>query len=267
MNNEIDLWSLLKFYGKYWYVILIFVLLGTGVGAVYNIFIQTPVYQSDTKVTFINEKTGATARTVRDISNYADLVKSRTVLNSAIDSSKEDITYDQLASATTVKNDKNTDVINITVVTPNPYRSAALASGITSAFVDNVISVYNVPKDEVRVIDSAQRIDTPVNVRKNLQLILAAGIGFVLALIVLFFALDFKNTRTTDDEDEEELPMRPVAPKPRAPQSQPRIARQTVPEDSMDLPEEFYKDLPKTARRVAPASPKKPGASYRKVVK
>ena len=259
MNNEIDLWSLLKFYGKYWYVIFILAGAGLVVGFVYNTFIQTPLYKSDATVTFINNSNQASARTVRDISNYADLVTSRSVLNKAIESSHEDITYSQLAASTSVANDKNTDVIGISVTTPNPYRSAALAQGITNAFETEVVSVYNLPEDEVRVIDTAQRATEPVNVRKNLQLLLSTGVGFVLALIVLFFALDLKNSRPRPQDRPDGSRDEPHVTPTQKPQK-------TVPEDAMDLPEDFFTDIApkKPSKRAVTHPPQKPGSKYAK---
>ena len=266
MNNEIDLWSLLKFYGKHWYVIAVLTAVGLGTGFTYNTFIQTPVYRSDAKITFINTKTGSSARTVRDISNYADLVTSRNVLNKAIESSHENITYSQLAASTSVKNDKNTDVIDISVTTENPYRSAFLAQGITDAFVKEVANVYKLPLDEVRVIDTAQRVDTPVNVRKELQLLLAGGIGFIVALIVLFFALDFKNSRSNADDEEDAGTPAPVAPARRPAAQRPPVRQKTIPDDSIDLPDDFFDDIqPDTPpKRAQTRSPQKPGAAYTK---
>lgn len=259
MNNEIDLWSLLQFYLKYWFVILLFVATGLGIGIIYNTFIQTPLYKSDAKVTFINGKSQTSSRTVRDISNYADLVTSRNVLNKAIETSGEDISYDALSSSTTVRNDKNTDVLDIAVTTPNAHRSAALAGGIVQAFEKEVVSVYKIPKDEVRIIDTAQIIETPVNVRHNLQLMLAGGAGLILSLIILFFVFDFKNSASSRQTTPTETP-------PRKPEPTRQSRQKTLLDDEFDeLPDEFLKNIkPAEKQPSSSKEPARPGSSYRK---
>lgn len=257
MNNEIDLWSLLQFYLKYWFIIFLFVGAGLGVGIVYNTFIQTPLYKSDAKVTFINSKAQTSSRTVRDISNYADLVTSRNVLNKAIETSGEDITFDTLSASTSVKNDKNTDVLDIIVTTPNAHRSAALAGGIVRAFEKEVVSVYKIPQEEVRIIDTTQVIEAPVNVRHNLQLMLAGGAGLILSLIILFFAFDFKNTSSSRQVTNVQAGPTPVR--------QPR-PKTLLDDDFDELPDEFLQTI-KPAQRQTPATtekPARPGSNYRK---
>lgn len=241
MDNEINLWSLLKFYAQHWYIIALLGLAGLAAGFAYNTFIQTPLYKSDVKVTFINGSTQTSSRTVRDISNYADLVKSRSVLTKAIESSNEDITYDSLAGATTVKNDKNTDVLDISVTTPNSYRSAALAGGILTAFKQEVVNVYKIPENEVRIIDHAQRVDTPVNVRLSLQLLLASGAGLLIAIILLFFIFDFRSSQP----EKKEAPQTPRTP-----------SFLDDDDDDMGIPDDLINNLPKSAKRPLNAQPK-----------
>ncbi len=251
MNNEIDLWSLLKFYLKYWYIILLFAAVGFIAGLAYTRIVQVPLYQSDAKVTFIN-KNNASVRTMRDISNYADLVTSRSVLNKAIQSSGEDISFTALSTATTVTNDKNTDVLDISVTTPNPDRSRALASGITRAFVQEVANVYNIPTDEVRVIDTAQRSDTAVNVRESLQLMLATGAGTIIAFIILFFTFDYKNSQRNT---------------PRKNTQKRKLVARRETEEEIDLPGYLLDDLKDDEpepKKAAPARQiRKPGERYK----
>ena len=85
------------------------------IGCIYGLFIQTPLYQSDTTVILSSSETTLTQNDLNMNKNlvdtYAEIVKSRRVLEQVIDELNLEITYNQLHSKILVSSVNNTEII------------------------------------------------------------------------------------------------------------------------------------------------------------
>lgn len=195
--QEINLYDLLKHYAKYWLFIVAFSFMGLIAGLIYNNAIQAPMYKSNATLLVLNT-TGSTEAKTTTINNYLELLKSRRVLEPVLMQLNLNKSYEQLVGSVTTTNDKNTEVVKLTIATANPEQSKKIVDATITSFKDEVKRLYNT--ENIQVIDSANLPNAPYNVRKTIQLVLFTAAGFLLSIIVVFFIYDFKlsNTKTNN---------------------------------------------------------------------
>ena len=188
--QEINLYHLLKFYAKNWFVIVIATVIGLSAGVIYNNFIQVPMYKSTATLLVINTDVKDAASTATLINNYSEIIKSRRVLENVISANNINLSYESLAGSVDTTTSKDTQVIKLNVTTMSPQDSEKVTNGIISTFKTEIKNLYN--KENIKIVDTASYSSTPYNVRTGLQLILASMVGFMGSIIGLFFLYDYR---------------------------------------------------------------------------
>ena len=188
--QEINLYHLLKFYAKNWFVIVIATVIGLSAGVIYNNFIQVPMYKSTATLLVINSDVKDAASTATLINNYSEIIKSRRVLENVISANNINLSYESLAGSVDTTTSKDTQVIKLNVTTKSPQDSEKVTNGIISTFKTEIKNLYN--KENIKIVDTASYSSTPYNVRTGLQLILASMVGFMGSIIGLFFLYDYR---------------------------------------------------------------------------
>ena len=188
--QEINLYHLLKFYAKNWFVIVIATVIGLSAGVIYNNFIQVPMYKSTATLLVINTDVKDAASTATLINNYSEIIKSRRVLENVISANNINLSYESLAGSVDTTTSKDTQVIKLNVTTKSPQDSEKVTNGIISTFKTEIKNLYN--KENIKIVDTASYSSTPYNVRTGLQLILASMVGFMGSIIGLFFLYDYR---------------------------------------------------------------------------
>lgn len=197
--QEVNLYRLLQFYVKKWYVILAFTLIGLGAGFVYSNYVQVPLYKSDATLILIDNETGQTPKDATLINNYLELFKSRKVLEPVIGKLKLNIPHSELVNSIEVSNQKSTEVIKVSIVTKNGKNSSRIADEAINSFKAEVHRLYG--KDNIQVLDRASKPTSPYNVQTMQQVAIATAAGLLVSMIILFFAYDFSSTRKTLKEE------------------------------------------------------------------
>lgn len=185
--QEINLYDLLRYYARNWLNLLSAVLVGAIIGLVYTAFIQTPLYKSDATMLVVGARTSSTDNTINN--NYTELFKSRLVLESTIEKQGYSGDYEQLLARTTATNDKNTDVIKVSIADTEPEKSQQLLSAAAEAFKAQASKIYG--SNNIKTVDNATLPTKPYNVNVVTQVGLAMAAAFFLAIIVLFFIYDY----------------------------------------------------------------------------
>jgi len=186
--EEINLYKLLRFYARNWLFIVSLTVLGLLAGVAYNQFIQVPMYKSSATLLFINPAGRGSTQDATWLNNYVQLFESRRVIEPVMNEQHIDKPFDQFIGSVNAVNDKGTEVIQLTVTTSDPKVSQAFLRDAVVSFKKEAKELYG--SDNLRVVDNASDAEAPYNVKKNLQLAIAAGAGFVLSLIILFFVYD-----------------------------------------------------------------------------
>lgn len=187
--QEINLYDLLRYYARYWALILALTIGGFAAGLIYNYFIQVPMYKSSATLILIDDTAKPVAKDPTVINNYLELIKSRRVLEPVIQKQHLSQSYEQLAGSLSTSNDKDTEVIKISVSTTDPQVSKKAADGTVTSFRNEVKHLYST--NNFQVVDGASTPKEPYNVHKPLQLVLFSAAGFLVAVVTVFFMFDF----------------------------------------------------------------------------
>jgi capsular polysaccharide biosynthesis protein len=217
--EQINLYDLLKHYAKNWLILLSAVFVGVVIGLVYTFFIQTPLYKSEATLLVVGARTSPDG-TINN--NYTELFKSRRVLDPVIESTGYNGGYLRLVSNTTTTNDKDTDVIRISMATTDPQKSEEILRASLDSFKNEANALYN--SNNIQVVDSASLPAEPYNVRTTVQVVLATMASLLLAVIVLFFVYDYNLTQAKPANTAK--PRKKSAPK-KAPSK--KVSKKTAP--------------------------------------
>ena len=193
--EEINLYDLLRFYIKKWLTIAIFVMIGGIVGIAYTYYIQTPQYESKATLLLVGTNRTAANQESVALNNYVELFTSRRVLEPVIADQGYDKGYDVLASGVTAQGVKGTDVINVSIKTPDAKQSKLLLEGAIESFRNEAKELYGNSSIKINTVDAANTPKSPSNVRPVIQIGLSAVAGFILAIIGLFFVYDYRHSR------------------------------------------------------------------------
>lgn len=178
------------------------------IGCIYGLFIQKPMYNSYTTIILSGNET--TTITQNDITlnknlvnTYAEIVKSRRVLEQVIAELNLDIKYEQLSSKISVTAVNNTEIIKITVNDGNPVKAKNIANVTANYFTREVVELYNM--NNVDILDKAIESDSPYNINVPRQIIVYFMLGFVLAAVVIFIIYYFDRTVKSIEQVEQKI--------------------------------------------------------------
>lgn len=179
-------------------------------GCIYGLFIQKPMYKSYTTVILGGSESATSAITQNDINinrnlvdTYAEIVKSRRVLDQVINELKLDTTYEELHDKITVTALNNTEIIMITVNDEDAKKAMNVANVTASYFTDEVVDLYNM--NNVNVLDKAIQSEKPYNINVMKQIVIYFMIGFVLATGILFVIFYFDRTIKSVEQVEQKI--------------------------------------------------------------
>ena len=187
--QEINLYDLMRYYAKNWLNLLGALLLGAIIGLTYTKIVQVPLYKSEATMII----TGRTSVADNANNNYAELFKSRLVLETVVRDKGYNGTYEQLLSRTTATTDKSSDVLRVTIADPDPKISQLLLKSSVDTFKKQAKGIYT-NSENIKTVDTASLPSSPYNVKVTMQIGLAMAATFFTAIIALFFVYDYKNS-------------------------------------------------------------------------
>lgn len=194
---EIDLGALLLLFWHYaWLIVLCALLTGAAAFAISK-FAVTPLYESTTQVYVINKKDSETALTYNDLQmgtqltkDYAELIKSRNVLEKVIEKLQMKDSYEELYKRIEVTTPTDGRILAITVTDPNPQMAQKLADEIREVASEHIISVMDT--EAMNVVDMANLPAAPAspNVMKWTTLGILLGAFLCMGVLLIRFLMD-----------------------------------------------------------------------------
>ena len=150
--EEIDLKELLSlFWSKKTQIILI-VLIFMLIGVIYTVGFVTPKYTSSTTLllaTSENSTDKSSTITTTDVtlnsklvSTYSDLVQSKSVLRQVISNLGINISEEELKNNITVTQEKDTEIIKISVTNANANTAEKVANEVAKVFTKKIQEIY-----------------------------------------------------------------------------------------------------------------------------
>ena len=213
--EEINLGELFKFFiSKIKYIILA-VEICLIFGFVYVKFLTTPMYHSSTTLILVSDTSQQSSAMIQSevnlnknlVTTYSEIVKSRAVLSQVIKDLKLNESVGSLSKKINVSSVENTEIIKIQVSDEDNKQAQKIANSTANAFMKQVKKIYNLTN--VSTIDSASLENSPYNIHLIKQLFIAAFIGLVgsMGIVFLFFYFDTTIKSSKDIEDKIGLPV------------------------------------------------------------
>ena len=174
---------------------------------IYAILIQKPMYSSNTTVIL-----GGSSETITQnditinknlVNTYAEIVKSRRVLEQVIDELSLDLSYGELSSSITVEPVTNTEIIKIIVNSDDSVEAMNIANSTANHFSKEVKELYNM--NNVNILDSAIEASKQYNINILKQLCIYLMLGSVTAFGVIFMIFYFDRTIKSVEQVEQKI--------------------------------------------------------------
>ena len=222
MEETIDLREYFFILKKKLWIIVTSALVCGLISGLVSFFALTPIYQANTSL-IVNKEVGnkVTEMTTTDDLNYVqklaitygEIIKSRAVITPTIEKLDLNMTYEALASAVSVTNVSDTQIIKISVQHENPKVAMKICNTIPSIFSEEVQRI--VKSSGVEVIDKAILPTNPIKPNKKMNVLIAMVLGVMVSVFIIFL-IEALNTKIKEPRDIEEklgIPVFGVVPK------------------------------------------------------
>ena len=202
---EIDLKEIFYLLLSHWKSIFLAMLIGAAIFGAYHTFLLKSSYQADASI-YITSTDSMISFSDLQLSaaltdDYANIIKSRTVLNRVIDELDLNLNYRQLGALISVDNPDSTHIVDIKVTCDDPELSRNITNALMNISVDQIYQVIG--SGEPTVIDYAMAEavqDVTPGLKKYLMLGALLGALIVCAIVVLRMLTD-TTLKTVDDID------------------------------------------------------------------
>lgn len=203
--DVIDLVEVFHTLLEHWKGIFLAALLGAAIFGAYHTFLLKPSYQADASI-YITSTDSMISFSDLQLSaaltdDYANIIKSRTVLNRVIDDLDLNLNYKQLSALISVENPDSTHIVDIKVTCDDPELSRNITNSLMNISVDQIYQIIG--SSEPTVIDYAVAEavqDVTPGLKKYLVLGALLGICVVCAIVILRMLTD-TTLKTVDDID------------------------------------------------------------------
>lgn len=205
--EEIDLKELFEFIKNKLGLLIIITVGICLLGCVYGLFLQKPMYKSYTTIILSGSDSQITQSELSLskslVDTYAEIVKSRRVLEQVIEELNLDTTYEKLSNKISVTSVNNTEIIKIIVTDTDPTEAKNIANVTANYFTKEVVDLYKV--NNVNVLDEANTTNIPYNINVAKQIIIYLFIGFIIGAGVLFVIFYFDRTIKSAEQVEQKI--------------------------------------------------------------
>lgn len=219
---EIDLRDYLRIIKKRGWIIAAITLIAIITSAVISFGFLTPIYSTGATLMVIRQGGQEQAADVEYsdlmanrqlVKSFGEIVKSRTVAQRVVKNLSLDMTPEALLNQVEVNYRQQTEIVQISVENSDPKLARDIANSFAYGVIQRVQEVMGV--DVLRIIDLAVVPQAPIKPRPQLNIAIAALLGLMVSVGIVFLMEYFDNTiKTTNDVERYlELPVIGMIPK------------------------------------------------------
>lgn len=194
---EIDIMEIIMVLMRWIWAIGLAALIGGLMMLVISKFFITPTYNSTTRIVVLNTDNSDTL-TYTDLqvgtqltSDYSELITSRYVVESVIETFNLDVTYEEFVENVAVSTPSNTRIIDITLTDTDPLKAKEMVDELRNVAAQRIVEVMNI--EAVNVVDEGNvptKKAAPSVGKYTLIGILAGGFLAVAVVLVLYLLDD-----------------------------------------------------------------------------
>ena len=195
---------------KRWKIIALTTVLATLVSGIFSFFVISPTYEASTKIFIGKEGAESEGYNSSDVSmyqnlikTYSELIKTKDLVNKAIDNSQYDLSVNNVLNGITVNTLTGTQILQISYQSKSPSIAKNILESITNEFITKAEEL--VPNGNVKILESVELPKNPVAPNKTMNI----AIAFILVMMVGFgivFLLEYwDNTYKNKEQLEKDL--------------------------------------------------------------
>ena len=210
MEETVDLREYFGIVKKRFWIVALITIIAVVVSGVISFFMLNPVYEAKSTLIVNTEKNEETQMTGDQITvtqklavTYGEIIKSRIVLDDVIKNLKLDDKYGDLVKNVTVSPVKDTQIISISVQDTNKEKARDIANEIPKVFKKEAKRITKA--NDIQVIDKAILPQSPIKPNKMMNITIAAVLGAMIGLFVVFLIEYLDNKLKTPQDIEKHL--------------------------------------------------------------
>lgn len=173
-------------------------------------YLITPMYTSVTKMYVLSKQDSSAAVTYSDLQtgtqltkDYAELVKSRPVLEKVISVLNLDISTEELKNSITVETPTDTRILSISVESDDPQEAKEIADALRDTVSNQITKIMHV--ESVETIEDGNLPTAPSSPSLKKNMVLGGAAGIFLALAILLWGVIRDDSIKTPDDVEQYL--------------------------------------------------------------
>ncbi|OCA88912.1 YveK family protein [Pseudobacillus wudalianchiensis] len=216
MEETISLRELVETLRKRLKLILLITFTAALISGIVSYFFLTPIYQTSTQLLVNQAKSeqqlynpAEVQTNLQLINTYNVIIKSPAILDKVIQNLDLDLTASQINEKITVQNEKDSQVVNISVQDEDPTIAADIANETARVFQAEIVKIMNV--DNVSILAPAEVKEgmAPIKPQPLLNIAIALVVG-LMASVGLAFLLEYLDNTVKSEQDVEKLLELPV---------------------------------------------------------
>lgn len=207
---EIDLVELFMVLKSKLHIILLSGILAALLAFIGTKLLMTPMYTSVTKMYVLSRQDSSSGVTYSDLQtgsqltkDYAELVKSRPVLEQVIAVLNLDMEPEDLAENITVETPTDTRILSISVESDNPKEAKEIADTLRETVSSEIKEIMHA--ESVDTIEDGNLPKEPSSPSLKKNMVLGGALGVFLALAILIFIFLRDDTIKNPDDVEQYL--------------------------------------------------------------
>lgn len=204
---EFNIQELLEICLRRWKLLVVCVLIAAIVAFTYSVFCMIPMYRAGIKV-YVNNRTvtedkettssGDLSASIYLVKGYQLVTESDSVLQVVSEMLDGDYTINQLKSAITTQEEKDTVMFYLYVTLPDPVEAARVANAMAEAIPAEIPQIIH--GTSAKVVDTAKIPTGRYSPSYTRNAILGAAAG-LLAAVVYVTIVYLRDTRIKDEND------------------------------------------------------------------
>ena len=195
---------------KRWKIIVLTTVLATVVSGIFSFFIISPTYEASTKIFIGKEGAESEGYNSSDVSmyqnlikTYSELIKTKDLVNKAIDNSEYDLSVNNVLNGITVNTLTGTQILQISYQSKSPSIAKNILESITNEFITKAEEL--VPNGNVKILESVELPKNPVAPNKAMNIAIAFILGMMVGLGIVFLLEYLDNTYKNKEQLEKDL--------------------------------------------------------------
>ena len=195
---------------KRWKIIALTTVLATLVSGIFSFFVISPTYEASTKIFIGKEGAESEGYNSSDVSmyqnlikTYSELIKTKDLVNRAIDNSEYDLSVNDVLNGITVNTLTGTQILQISYQSKSPSIAKNILESITNEFITKAEEL--VPNGNVKILESVELPKNPVAPNKTMNIAIAFILGMMVGFGIVFLLEYLDNTYKNKEQLEKDL--------------------------------------------------------------